>query len=289
MRPGPAREYCQQNQGIRMNELKGKVAIVTGATRKRGLGRAIALALARAGADVAVTGNSRDRSSLTTDEQQEGWRGLPDIVAEIEALGVRALGAYMDVRNAADVQRMVHETVERLGRIDILINNASYPRAADRVPVQELDDELWRTIIDINLTGTMLCSKYASRQMVAQGEGGSIISISSGAALKAAATFSAYAASKAGMHALMSSLADELGPHGITVNVIAPGFLDTARIDMLRDPATWEKRLSAIPIRRPGTVDEVADLVRYLCGPSARWISGDVLLMTGGEVRRAAR
>ncbi len=272
-----------------MNELSGKVAVVTGATRKRGLGRAIALALARAGADVTVTGNSRNASSLTRDEQQVGWRGLVDVVAEIEALGRRAHGAYMDVRNADDVQRMVGETVNHLGRIDILVNNATYPRAADRVPVQELDVELWRTIVDINLTGTMLCSKYVSQQMIAQGDGGSIISISSGAALKAPATFAAYAASKAGMHALMSALADELGEHGITANVIAPGFLDTARIDMLRDPATWERRLSTIPIKRPGTVAEVADLVRYLCGPSARWISGDVLLMTGGEVRRAAR
>lgn len=272
-----------------MSELSGKVAVVTGATRKRGLGRAIALALARAGADVTVTGNSRNASSLTQDEQREGWRGLADVVAEIEAIGRRAHGVYLDVRRADDVQRMVGETVNHLGRIDILVNNATYPRAADRVPVQELDDDLWRTIIDINLTGTMLCSKYVSKQMIAQGDGGSIVSISSGAALKAPATFSAYAASKAGMHALMSSLADELGEHGITANVIAPGFLDTARIDTLRDPAKWEKRLSTIPIKRPGTVEEVADLVRYLCGPSARWISGDVLLMTGGEVRRAAR
>jgi 3-oxoacyl-[acyl-carrier protein] reductase len=272
-----------------MNELSGKVAVVTGATRKRGLGRAIALALARAGADVTVTGNNRNSSSLTADEQQDNWRGLPDVVAEIETLGQRALGVYMDVRKADDVQRMIRETTDHLGRIDILVNNATYPRAADRVPVQDLDDNLWRNIIDINLTGTMLCSKYVSRQMIAQGDGGSIVSISSGAALKAPATFSAYAASKAGMHALMSTLADELGEFGITANVIAPGFLDTARIDTLRDPVKWEKRLSTIPIKRPGTVAEVADLVCYLCGPSARWISGDVLLITGGEVRRAAR
>jgi 3-oxoacyl-[acyl-carrier protein] reductase len=272
-----------------MSELKGKVAIVTGATRKRGLGRAIALALARAGAGVVVTGHSRDPSSLTPDERKEGWRGLPDVVAEIEAQGVRAHGVFVDVRKAGDVQSMVREAVARLGRIDILINNATYPRAGDRVPVRDLDDDLWRTIIDTNLTGTMLCSKYVSQQMVVQNDGGSIISISSGAALKAPVNFAAYAASKAGMHALMSSLADELGPHGITANVIAPGFLDTSRIDMLRDPETWERRLSTIPIKRPGTVEEVADLVRYLCGPSARWISGDVFLITGGEVRRAAR
>jgi NAD(P)-dependent dehydrogenase (short-subunit alcohol dehydrogenase family) len=269
-------------------ELAGKVAIVTGATRQRGLGRAIALALARAGADVCVTGSARQPPNLTEDERAAGWRGLPDVAAGVAAEGVRAHAVHMDVRSAADVQRMVSETVERLGRIDILVNNATYPRANDRVPLQALDDALWREIVDVNLTGTMLCSKYVSRRMIEQGEGGSIVAISSGAALKAQASFAAYAASKAAVHALMASLADELGPHGITANVVAPGFLDSARIDVLRDPARWEKRLSTIPIKRPGTVEEVAELVRYLCGPHARWISGDVLLINGGEVRRAA-
>jgi 3-oxoacyl-[acyl-carrier protein] reductase len=268
-------------------ELAGKVAIVTGATRQRGLGRAIALCLAKAGADVVVTGASA-AGSLTADEQQEGWRGLASVVDEIRALGRRAHGAYVDVSNPAEVLRMVEEAVQALGRIDILVNNAAYPRTRDRVPVQELDDDLWRRIVEVNLNGTMYCSKYAARQMLKQGQGGSIVSISSGAALKAPVNFAAYAASKAGVHALTSSLADELGPAGITANVIAPGFLDTSRIDMLREAGRWEKRLSTIPIKRPGTPEEVAQLVRYLCGPHARWISGEVFLINGGEVRRAA-
>lgn len=271
-----------------MSELAGKVAVVTGATRKRGLGRAIAVALARAGADVVVTGSDRQPPTLTADERNEGWRGVHDVAAEIAALGVRSHAASLDVRNGDAVQQLMRTTVERMGRIDILVNNATYPRATDRVPVQALDEALWREILDVNLTGAMLCAKYAARQMIAQGQGGSIVSISSGAAIKAQASFAAYAASKAGLHALNSSLADELGPHGITCNVVAPGFLDTARIDVLRDPKRWEQRLSTIPIKRPGTVEEVADLVRFLCGPSARWISGDVLLINGGEVRRAA-
>ena len=269
------------------NELTGKVAIVSGATRKRGLGRAIALCLARAGADVAVTGASAS-GSLTEDERQAGWRGLPSVVDEIRALGRRAHGAYVDVSNSAEVQRMVGDVVSELGRIDILVNNAAYPRTRDRVPVQELDDDLWRRIVEVNLNGAMFCSKYAARQMLKQGEGGSIVSISSGAAIKAPINFAAYAASKAGVHALNSSLADELGHAGITANVIAPGFLDTSRIDMLREGGRWEKRLSTIPIKRPGTPEEVAELVRYLCGPHARWISGEVFMINGGEVRRAA-
>ncbi len=282
------RNAARGGQGSRMSELTGKVAVVTGATRKRGLGRAIALALARAGADVVVTGSDRQPPNLTDDERKEGWRGALDVAAEVAALGVRSHAVFIDVRKTEHVQRLMRETVEAMGRIDILVNNATYARADDRVPLQALDDELWRAIVDVNLTGAMLCSKYAARQMIAQQQGGSIVSISSGAAIKAQANFAAYAASKAGLHALTSSLADELGPHGITANVVAPGFLDTARVDVLRDPKRWEQRLSTIPIKRPGTVEEVADLVRYLCGPSARWISGDVLLINGGEVRRAA-
>ena len=272
-----------------MQELKGKVAIVTGATRKRGLGRSVALALAGAGADVVVTGNSRSASRIPEDEATSGWRGLPDVVAQIEALGVRGHAIYADVTNSDEVQGMVRETVAHFGRIDILINNATYPRGVDRVPLVDLDVDLWRKIVDVNLTGTMIVSKYAASQMIAQGDGGCIIGISSGAAMKAAATFSAYAASKSAMHTLSGSLAEELGPHGITCNIVAPGFLNTARIDMLREEGRWEKRLSTLPIKRPGTAEEVAELVRYLCGPHARWITGEVIMINGGEVRRAAR
>lgn len=270
-------------------ELKGKVAIVTGATRKRGLGRAIALCLARAGAGVVVTGSGlKPEQEMPDDERASNWRGAPDVAAQVQALGVRALAMTVDVTSSAAVQQMIAETVVKLGRIDFLVNNATFARGDDRVPLQALDDDVWRRIIDVNLNGTMLCCKYASRQMIQQGEGGSIISISSAAALKAAANFSAYATSKAAIHALNAVLAAELGPHDITANVIAPGILDTARVDVLREGGRWEQRLASVPIRRPGTPEEVAQLVRYLCGPHARWISGDVFLMTGGEVRRAA-
>ena len=270
-------------------ELSGKVAIVTGATRKRGLGRAIALCLARAGADVVVTGSGKKPvQELPPDEQESGWRGAADVAAEARALGVRALSIDVDVTSTADVQRLAAQTVSELGGVDILVNNATFARGNDRVPLQDLDDGLWRRIVDVNLTGAMLCCKYVSREMIKRGAGGSIVSISSGAALKGTPTFSAYAASKAGIHALNAVLAAELGPHGITANVIAPGLLDTARIDMLRAAGRWEQRLASIPIRRAGTPEEVAELVRYLCGPHARWISGEVMLVNGGEVRRAA-
>ena len=270
-------------------ELRGKVAIVTGATRKRGLGRAIALCLARAGADVVVTGSGLAPAvDIPRDERDSNWRGADDVAEEAKACGVRALAMAVDVTSPAAVRQMVAATLEKLGRIDILVNNATFARGNDRVPLQDLDDDLWRRIVEVNLNGTMFCCKYVSRQMIRQGAGGSIVSISSAAAVKAPPTVAAYAASKAGIHALNAVLAAELGSHGITANVIAPGVLDTARVDVLREAGRWDARLAVVPMGRPGTPDEVAELVRYLCGPHARWISGEVLLMTGGEVRRAA-
>lgn len=274
-----------------MSELAGKVAIITGATRKRGLGRAIALALAREGADIVPTGTGKppslsdDERRVPEDELREGWRGAPDVAEECAALGVRSHAAVLDVTEREDVVRVVADTVERFGRIDILVNNATYPRGVDRVPLQELDDDVWRRIIDVNLTGTMLCSKYVARQMIDQGDGGSIVSISSIAGRRGGASAAAYSTSKAAVHVLSGALAAELAPHGITSNVVAPGFIDTARIDELREGDRWERRLRTIPMGRAGTVDETAELVRYLCGPHARWLSGQTIYFDGGETR----
>lgn len=271
------------------HELKGKVAIVTGASRRRGLGRSLALALAAAGADLVACAAPNGAERLTADEKQAGWRGLPSLVDEARALGVRATGIELDLRSGAEVEAMVQSVVAGFGRVDILVNNAAYPRGNDRVPIVDLPDDIWRGVIDVNLTGTMLCCKYTARQMIAQGAGGSIVSMSTNAAVNATPSFGAYSASKAGIHALNGSLAAELGPHGITCNVVAPGFLDTARVDMLREGDRWAKRLERIPLGRAGTPEEVAQVVRFLCGPNARYITGEVLVIDGGEVRRTGR
>lgn len=270
-------------------ELTGKVAIVTGASRQRGLGRALALCLASAGADIVACAAPNGGARLTADERETGWRGLTSLVEELQALGVRATGIAVDVRSGSEVERLVQAAVASHGHVDILVNNAAYPRGSDRVPLVDLPDEAWRDVLEVNLTGTMLCCKYAARQMIAQGTGGTIVSMSSIAAMSGTATFSAYGASKAGIHALNGSLAAELGPHGICCNVVAPGFLDTARIDTLREAGRWADRLKTIPMGRPGQAEEVAQLVRFLCGPNARWISGEVFVIDGGETRRAAR
>lgn len=270
-------------------ELQGKVAVVTGATRQRGLGRALALCLARGGANVTVTGAPGGQARLTNDELKAGWRGLESVVEEINGVGSEGLGVFADISVKDDVERMVRETVDTFGRLDILVNNAAYPRASDRVPLVDLADETWRQIVATNLTGTMLCCKYVARQLIHQGQGGSIVSISSTAAMTAKENFSAYATSKLAVHALSGVLAAELAPHAITCNVVAPGFLDTSRIDMLRTESRWQQRLSAIPLGRAGTPEEVGEMVRFLCGPNARWITGEVIVIAGGEVRRTGR
>ncbi|HVZ42651.1 MAG TPA: SDR family oxidoreductase [Ramlibacter sp.] len=270
-------------------ELAGQVAIVTGTSRKRGLGRALALALAAAGADIVACGAPNGAARLTDEEREAGWRGVPSLVDEVRELGGRALALEVDLRSGGEVERMVERAAHEFGHVDILVNNAAYPRGGDRVPLVDLPDDTWRAVVDVNLTATMLCCKYVARRMIAQKTGGSIVSMSTNAALNATASFSAYSASKAGIHALNGTLAAELGPHGITCNVVAPGFLDTARVDMLRTGDLWARRVERIPVGRAGTPEEVAQAVRFLCGPSARWLTGEVLVIDGGEVRRTAR
>ena len=191
-----------------MANLTGKVAIITGATRKRGLGRAIAIALAKDGADVVPTGTGKpssmsdDERDIPDDELREGWRGAHDVAEECASFGVRTWAAVLDVTDRGSVKRLVADTVERFGRVDILVNKATYPRGSDRVPLQELNDDIWSRIIDVNLTGTMLCSKYVAAQMIQQGDGGSIVSISSIAGRRGSANTAAYSTSKAAMHVL---------------------------------------------------------------------------------------
>ena len=205
-----------------MYDLGGKVALVTGAAGKAGLGRAIALRLAQEGADVAV-------NDLSEEQSQRG--GLADTVAEIQALGQKALPVYADVTQADQVERMVAQTVEHYGRIDILINNAGAPAGRDRVPVVELEESAWDLVQAVNVKGTFLCSRAVARVLIAQGQGGKIINISSTAGKRGIPRFAAYCASKFAVRGLTQALALELAPHQITVNAICPGLIATERID----------------------------------------------------------
>ncbi len=207
-----------------MYDFSGKVALVTGASGERGIGRATALRLAQDGADVAVNDVGLQRAGTT------GYDGLPAVVREIEALGRRALAVVADISDPDQVQDMVDRTLEQFGGIDILINNAAALPGNDRTPVVDLEQAAFDHILKINLTGTFLVSRAVARAMIERGAGGSIVNISSVAGLRTPARFAAYGASKWGLIGFTQALAHELGEHGITVNAVCPGLTNTERV-----------------------------------------------------------
>ena len=160
-------------------DLDGKVAIVTGAARMRGLGRAIAFKLAEDGAKVVVSGRHRSPESLPQHEQAAGWSGVDSVVAEINQNGGVALSSYADVVNPSEVQQLVEGTVDRLGRLDIMVNNAGLALVSGGKRVWEMDDQEWLQEIDVNLNGVFYCCRAAAQVLVRQGQGGAIINISS--------------------------------------------------------------------------------------------------------------
>jgi NAD(P)-dependent dehydrogenase (short-subunit alcohol dehydrogenase family) len=246
-------------------DLAGRSALVTGAAR--GLGRAIAIALAEAGADIAL--GLRD---LSRDD------GLAE---EIRALGRRALPLQMDVTELGEVESAVASTVEHFGALDLLINNAG--GGAGHVPAEDLSLADFRRTIDVNLTGTFFTCQAAFAQMRKQGFG-RIVNVASQAALVALPGEAAYCIAKAGVTHLTRCLAVEWGRHGITANAVAPTFIRTPGTEnALSDPAfraEVEERIAAL--HRIGEPDEVAGAVVFLCSPAASLITGETLVIDGG-------
>jgi len=278
-----------------MNSLDGKVAIVTGAASKRGMGRAIALRLAREGANLVITDKYGAPQSLFPGD--EGWGGLEAEVAEIEALGREAMALVLDISNSKDVDSMVNKTLERFGRIDIMVHCAAI-RGPVGTPTVELSEKDWRAILDVNTTGSFLISKAVAKSMIAQGDGGRIVLVASMAGTHGVAGSAAYSVSKYGVIGLVKTLALELGPHKINVNAINPG----AVITNLRDEAfaqmskaqgiTWDEarekdyqKISAlIPLGRLGTTDEVAELAYFLVSDMSTYITGEAIGIGGGII-----
>lgn len=266
----------------RAKELTGKVAIVTGAGRLRGIGRATALVLAEMGADVVVTGTGRDPSTFPEDEQEIGWRDIESVAGEIRELGQKALPLVVDVSDADQVNTMIERTVSELGRVDIIVNNAAAPYGEDRKPMLEVDPEVFKRVIDIKVAGTFLCSRAAAAQMVKQGDGGRIINLSSIAGKRGMANTSAYNAANFAVDGFTQAIAKELAVDGITANSVCPGLIGTARMDEMAQDA-WDARIAANPMGRVGADREVAEVIGFLASPRASYINGEAINVNGGD------
>ncbi len=265
-------------------ELSGKVAIVTGAGRLRGIGRATANVLARMGADVVVTGTGRDPATFPQDEKDAGWRDIESTADEVRSFGVRALPVVMDVTNADEVQRLIDDSVSELGSVDILINNAAAPYGEDRVPVVEVTEEVFKKVLEVKVVGTYLCSKFAAIQMINQGDGGRIVNISSTAGKRGSANTAAYNASNFAVDGFTQALAKELAEHEITANCVCPGMTETARLDPIGRGDEWWTRAAQVPLGRPADDMEVGELIGFLCSPRAAYITGQAININGGSV-----
>ena len=267
-----------------MAEMEGKVAIITGAGRLRSIGRSAALALAELGADVVVTGTGRDPDRYPPEEKEIGWRDVESVADEARAMGRKALALVGDVSKEDDVKAMVEQTVSELGRVDILINNAAIARGRDRVPIVDLETDLFQRVVDVKVTGTYLCTRESIKHMIAQGDGGKIVNISSTAGKRGGANTLAYNAANFAMVGMTQSMARELGPHGINVNCVCPGAVDTHRMVDLKEGDAWAQMAANTPIRRNGTAEEVGGLIAYLCTEAASWIHGQSINTNGGTV-----
>lgn len=268
-----------------MGELEGKVAIVTGAGRLRSIGRGAALALARRGASVVVVGTGRDPATYPEDEKVVGWRDIESVADEIREMGQRALPVIADVSDAQSVDELVEKTVLELGRVDILVNNAASPKGADRVPAIELERSQFSLVFAVKVFGSFYCAQAVARKLVEQGDGGKIVNVSSIAGKIGPPSALVYGAANAAVDAMTKSLARELGPYGVNVNSVCPGFVETVRWDDMLGTETWEKMVSrGVPLQRATDGDEVGEFIAFLCSVGGSYLQGQCINFDGGKV-----
>lgn len=254
---------------LELFELSGKIAVVTGAAR--GLGRQMALALAEAGADVAIC-------DLLVDEGQR-------TAAEIARLGRQPYFARVDVTRSDEIGAFVDTVLDQFGRIDILVNNAGMP--SDGLPLEEESDEAWRKMIDTNLSSMFYVAKPVARHMIARGQGGVIINIASINSFIISNILPRhnvpYCVAKAGVAQLTRGMASDWAPYNIRVNAIAPGYMMTAQTAASRAyPEIVERLIASTPMKRYGREEEIKGLVVFLASSASSFMTGSVVVMDGG-------
>ena len=281
--------------GAKLPDMSAKVAVVTGAARRGGIGRAIAARLVADGMRVVVSDLERPMASHPEYASAEPTE-LEDAVTELGGEpGVAGIGC--DVRDTAQVDALLDATVERFGRVDVMVNNAGI--AIGLAPVTELTDEDWQINLDVMAGGVFRCSRAAARRMVEQGDGGRIITVASQAGLVGAPWLAAYCAAKFAAIGFTQSLAHELGTSGITVNAVCPGTVMTPLLDVpggifdtyprmagISREQYERKLLRSIPLGRFETPEDVAAAVGFLASPDAAYITGEALNVSGGQTMR---
>jgi NAD(P)-dependent dehydrogenase (short-subunit alcohol dehydrogenase family) len=272
-------------------DLRGKVAIVTGSGRPKGLGEAMVKRLAAEGCKVVVSDIGAARGAEMPESAIGSSKEMQQIVEEIRAAGGDAIGVVCDVLEEAQVAELVAKTVAHYGRLDIMVNNAGIGYLMK--PIIEMTQADWDAVLGVNLRGAFFGIKHAAKQLIAQGQGGRIINIGSQASKSGFPFASAYVSSKHGMVGLTRSAAIELGSHGITVNTICPNHVTTglgAWQNQFFSAATGrseEKYLAdmraRIPLGRPGLQDDIAKACAFLASGEAAYITGEAMNVSGGE------
>jgi meso-butanediol dehydrogenase/(S,S)-butanediol dehydrogenase/diacetyl reductase len=275
----------------RFSELQGKVVVITGAGRHKGLGEAMARRLAAEGARVVITDLGKPQGEHMPADAIGGDEEMQQIVNDIREAGGEASAVSCNVLNPEDVQAAVTFAVDTYGSLDIWVNNAGIGYLMK--PILEMDPSEWDTVLNVNLRGTFYGIKYAAEQMVKQGRGGRIINIGSQASKSAFAHASAYTTSKHGMVGLTRVAAQELGEHGINVNTICPNHVTTglgawqnshfSDVTGKGDEQYMADMKARIPMGRPGLQEDIAKACAFLCSDESSYITGECMNVSGGE------